>query len=92
MPINSPDKEIIQWSLKNDRVIITQDLDFSALIAVSGASKPSLINIRLSSGEPTEIANRLLAVLPEIINYLQHGACITIDDLSVRVRLLPIDF
>ena len=90
MPVSAPDKEILEYARRQAMVVLTQDLDFSALVAVSGAAGPSLVNVRMSTGDPDRIGSRLLNVLPEVRHALQEGACVTMDDAAVRVRNLPI--
>ena len=45
----SPDHEIIAYAARDRRAILTQDLDFSAEIAVSGQAYPSVVLLRLSA-------------------------------------------
>jgi predicted nuclease of predicted toxin-antitoxin system len=40
------DLEVIQHAIKDNRIIVTLDSDFHTLLAVMGASKPSIIRIR----------------------------------------------
>jgi predicted nuclease of predicted toxin-antitoxin system len=49
LPASAPDEEIIRHAFDHGRVIVTQDLDFSALAALSGANRPSVPSLRLSS-------------------------------------------
>ena len=49
LPPDSSDRKIVDTAFKTDRVILTQYLDFSEIIALSGNIKPSLISLRLSS-------------------------------------------
>ena len=91
LPVNSSDQKILELARKEDRVIVTQDLDFSALLALGGYSKPSLISLRLTRSDPGTISKRLLEVVPGKEKELRQGCAITIDDHSVRVRRLPIE-
>ena len=34
VPVNAPDQEILELARREDRVLITQDLDFSTLLAL----------------------------------------------------------
>lgn len=43
MDRKSKDIEILTYALEHDKVVITQDLDFSMALAVSGYKKPSVI-------------------------------------------------
>lgn len=84
------DAEILEFARRVDRVIVTQDLDFSALLALAGYDRPSLITLRLSVTDPATVTNMLLKILSEIASLLRQGAAITVDDRKIRVRTLPI--
>jgi len=43
------DEEIVVEAAREQRVILTQDLDFTALVALSGARGPSVMSLRLTS-------------------------------------------
>ena len=43
LPMDAEDSEILKFARQQNRVIITQDLDFSSLLALGGYEKPSLI-------------------------------------------------
>nr|WP_206044114.1 DUF5615 family PIN-like protein [Geitlerinema sp. P-1104] len=90
LPTNAPDSEILELARVTGKVVLTQDLDFSMLVALSNHGLPSLITLRLSSVEPDRVAQRLLDVLPTIATELGAGAAITVSDNSVRIRKLPI--
>ena len=49
MPASASDEEIISFAAREQRCVITQDLDFSALMALSGRTAPSIITLRLAS-------------------------------------------
>lgn len=85
------DLEIVEFARRQNRVILTQDLDFSAIIALSGRSSPSVISLRLSSAR-TETVNELLASqLPRLEEEASRGVLVTIEDRRVRVRPLPVN-
>ncbi len=90
LPIDAPDEEILELARREGRTVITHDLDFSALLALGGYDRPSLITLRLSDGDPEVVTRRLLEVLPQMESRLQHGCAATVDDAAVRVRKLPI--
>ena len=90
MPGSTSDQKILLYARKENRVIVTQDLDFSQLVAISGNAKPSLVTLRLSASDPETITQTLRRVLPQITTALQEGSAVTIDDKNVRVRPLPI--
>ena len=90
LPATTADIDILELARVEGRIIITQDLDFSMLIAVGKYNQPSLVTLRLSSSKPDAIAQRLLEVLPQLEEELTQGSALTIDDNSVRIRKLPI--
>ena len=90
LPMDAEDSEILKFARQQNRVIITQDLDFSTLLALGGYEKPSLITFRLSVPDPETITRKLLELLPHIEEGLLEGCAVVIDDRRVRVRRLPI--
>jgi predicted nuclease of predicted toxin-antitoxin system len=90
LPVNASDWEILEQARSDGRVIITQDLDFSALLALGGYSKPSLVTLRLSDTDPVIVTAKLQETIPSVIQQIIKGCAITINDSSVRIRSLPI--
>ena len=90
LPTNASDKEILDLARREERVVITHDTDFSALLALGGYDRPSLVTLRLLDTGPDLVTQRLRQVLPKIEMALSKGNAITIDDKSIRVRELPI--
>ena len=89
-PMNASDQSILDLARNEGRVVVTQDLDFSTLLALGGHQKPSLITLRLSVSDPETITRRLLEALPRLEQVLQEGCAVTIEDVAVRVRRLRI--
>ena len=85
-----PDDQIIAKAVTEDRIVLTHDLDFSRLLALSGAREPSLITFRLSDMSPPSVTPRLAEVLRIHEADLRRGAVISISDGAIRCRLLPI--
>lgn len=90
LPMDAEDSEILEFARQQNCVVVTQDLDFSSLVALRGYAKPSLITLRLFVSDPETITRKLLAVVPQIEEALTEGCAVTIDHLTVRVRRLPI--
>ncbi len=57
LPVDASDQKILKFARQEGRVIITQDLDFSALLALGGYNRPSLITMRLSVSDPETITD-----------------------------------
>lgn len=83
------DLEILEFARQENRVIVTQDLDFSMLLALGGYNKPSLITLRLSLTDPNIVTQKLIDTIPQVEEILIEGGAVTIEDASVRTRRLP---
>jgi len=90
LAVDASDQEILAFARQEGRVVVTQDLDFSARLALGGYDRPSLITLRLWISDPEAVTQRLLEVLPKIEQALREGCAVTIEEVSVRVRKLPI--
>lgn len=90
LPATAADIDILEYARVENRIVITQDLDFSMLIALGKYNQPSLVTLRLSSAKPDVVTQRLLEVLPQLEKELLEGSALTIDDTSARLRKLPI--
>ena len=53
---DAPDSVILAWAREHGRVVVTHDSDFSALLAASGASAPSVIRLRVTDVAPLAVA------------------------------------
>jgi predicted nuclease of predicted toxin-antitoxin system len=73
LPATASDQEILHLARQADRVIVTQDLDFSTLLALGGYNRPSLITLRLSTSDPDTVTQQLLRVLATREQALQDG-------------------
>ena len=82
------DVAIVAAATREGRSILTQDLDFSAVVALSGRTAPSVISLRLSSSRVERVNAVLQEVLPGVEQDLLHGAIVTVQDGRVRIRHL----
>ncbi len=90
LPPTATDREIVATAVAQGRVILTQDLDFSAIIALSGTTQPSLLSVRLSSSRIEHVNAVLERILPAVENDLLSGAVVVVEDQRIRLRQLPI--
>lgn len=86
----APDTVIMDWARENGHLVLTHDLDFSALIALAGLSGPSVVHVRSQGILPAQIGTTVVAVLRAHQDSLASGAIVTIDDAAARVRILPV--
>lgn len=91
MDKRSKDVQILTYARRHNRVIITQDLDFSSLLALSGYEKSSVINLRVENARPDFITNRIIEIVNELETELDEGIVVSVDEISARYRNLPIE-
>jgi predicted nuclease of predicted toxin-antitoxin system len=84
------DEEIIEKARAEGRVILTHDLDFGRIIAVSRASVPSVVTFRLNDMRPAQVNRYLAEVLAHFAEQLKAGALVSVNERGIRVRSLPI--
>ena len=85
-----PDDRIIQKATAEGRIILTHDLDFSRLVAISQSQLPSVITFRLKDMRPVQVNHYLNEALDHFAADLQSGALISIGDNGIRMRRLPV--
>jgi predicted nuclease of predicted toxin-antitoxin system len=84
------DLDLLEYARLHNMVIITQDLDFSMLLAVKGYEKPSLINVCLEEAKPEQVTSRIVDTVSGLEAELAKGVVVTVDETSARYRYLPI--
>jgi predicted nuclease of predicted toxin-antitoxin system len=85
------DAGILERARTDGRACVTLDADFHAILAVSGASGPSTIRVRIEGLDADSLATLLRTIWPQIEADVQRGALVSVDASSVRVRVLPIE-
>ena len=91
LPANASDKAIVERAAQERRTILTQDLDFSSIIALSGRAAPSLLSLRLNSSKVELVNSVLQRMLPVLESDLEQGSIVTVEDQRIRLRRLPLD-
>lgn len=86
----SLDEEIMAYAAKHDYVVLTNDLDFGAILAVTHREKPSVVQIRSDNLSPDVIGPQIVTALRQLEEQLQEGALVNVEPLRTRVRLLPL--
>ena len=91
LPATASDEAIVERAEQDGRTILTQDLDFTSIIALSGRATPSLISLRLGSAKVESVNAALQRMLPALEHELEMGALVTVEDHRIRRRRLPLD-
>jgi predicted nuclease of predicted toxin-antitoxin system len=85
------DHEILERARAEDRVVVSEDTDFSALLSRSGAGAPSFILLRTRDPlTPDELAGLIVANLPGIAAHLEEGCIAVLRRDRISVRPLPV--
>lgn len=88
--LRAPDATILAKARDKERVVLTLDLDFGYLMAISGATLPSVIIFRLGNETAEVVTQRLKDTLTCCEDALHTGAVVMVDDSTIRIRQLPI--
>ena len=70
--------------------MITLDADFHAILARDGATRPSVIRVRVEGLQTASLVERLGRVLRSCERELAAGAAVTVEASRARVRRLPL--
>lgn len=87
---NAPDTIIMEWARQQGYVVFTHDLDYGALLYATGASAPSVVQVRGDDVRPEAMAASVLKAFAETEQALLSGALITIDAKRLRISILPL--
>lgn len=84
------DLSIIQLAEKEQRVVVTLDADFHAILAQSGAHKPSVIRLREEGFKAAQVCDMVMLVHSRFADSLAEGCVVTANTSKARIRMLPI--
>jgi predicted nuclease of predicted toxin-antitoxin system len=88
--LSTKDEVIFNFAQQSGEIIITHDLDYSRIHALSGAATPSVILFRIEPVTSEIILNFLRSNLDQLKNDLEKGAFIVVESDQIRIRDLPI--
>jgi predicted nuclease of predicted toxin-antitoxin system len=86
------DEEIFNLAAKEERIVVSADTDFGAILALSRETGPSVILFRQPSRHRPEVQVALLLYnLPSIMDALVQGSVVVFEAARIRIRKLPIE-
>ena len=84
------DEELLRIAREEGRIIVTADLDFPQLLALSNADGPGIVLFRGGNYSDAEMCDLLEQVLQAVpVATLQRSICV-VDKRRIRVTPLPI--
>ena len=85
------DDELLALADGEQRVVVSGDTDFGALLALTRSRSPSVILFRARSMPRAEDQSAIiLGYLDDISEDLEQGAVVVITDDRIRIRRLPL--
>ena len=72
----------------NGYVVFTHDLDFGAILAVTHAQGPSVIQVRTQDVTPGHLEQIVITALDRHRSLLEQGALIILDEVKARVQYI----
>jgi len=83
------DAELMRWAAEHAHILLTADLDFSAILAATQRRQPSVVQIRADVPTPAAIGEKVISALRQAREDLERGAIISVDTVRARLRILP---
>lgn len=85
------DEEIFERAATDEWVVVTADTDFSMLLALRAAGRPSVVLLRhVAELRPDAHGDLLLANLAAVSRDLERGAIVSLSPVRLSVRRLPL--
>jgi predicted nuclease of predicted toxin-antitoxin system len=84
------DELILKHASEEDRILVTLDADFHAILALSGAKGPSVIRFRMEGMTATSAADLILKIAEKFGSHLLAGCMLSCDEERARLRKLPL--
>ncbi len=87
---SATDSAIIDYAREHKQVVVTLDSDFHALLALSGATGPSVVRIRIEGLRAEAASDLIRMIVNRCRDDLDTGALVSVTEEQIRVRKLPI--
>jgi len=85
-----PDAEAIELAIREQRVVVTLDGDFTRIVALSGLRVPSIVFLRqnVDRAKAVQLVRKVLAACEDA---LQRGCLVSVTEEQIRIRALPVE-
>lgn len=84
-----PNGLIFEKAYSEKRILLTFDLDFGEIVALSGEKQVTVILFRLRNTRTPHVIERLEKVLKDSAQALEEGAIVVVEETRHRIRRLP---
>jgi predicted nuclease of predicted toxin-antitoxin system len=84
-----PNGGIFEKAIAESRVIVTFDLDFGEIVALSKGRKTGVVLFRLRNTRTSFVIQRLGDVISECADPLTRGAIVIVEETRHRLREFP---
>jgi predicted nuclease of predicted toxin-antitoxin system len=84
-----PNGGVFEKAIAESRVVVTFDLDFGEIVALSKGRKTGVILFRLRNTRTAFVIQRLSEVISECADALMRGAIVIVEEARHRVREFP---
>lgn len=86
----APDEELLTWAGEHGFTVVTNDLDFSAILAATAQPSPSVVQVRIQDVSSDAAVAAVAATLQAFRSEIEDGALLSVDESGTRVRMLPL--
>lgn len=84
-----PNGLIFEKAHAEKRILLTFDLDFGEIVALSGENQGSVILFRLRNTRTLHVIERLEKVLRDSAQTIEDGAIVVVEETRHRIRRFP---
>jgi predicted nuclease of predicted toxin-antitoxin system len=77
------------YAASKDYIVLTNDLDFSAILVATHKDKPSVVQIRAIDTRPEDMLEQVFYAITKCVSELENGALVTVEKDKTRLRILP---